>query len=189
MPLANLVFLYIIYKKYNKFIKNQYFYIKDAALPTIFSGLEPLISTERRSSVDMKPQAIPVNHFGSGSRTPVDQYGRSDCILTTGQNLNNHVAAAVNQSCASTSGQKLGEPAKPEIKNPLPISLPVTSLCSAVEINQDRDYNLNSFGNIQIDLTNLGAILGSTSITVGKPVNEPVDESSNQNATDLSDYK
>ena len=137
----------------------------------------------------MKPQAIPVNHFGSGSRTPVDQYGRSDCILTTGQNLSNHAAAVVNQSCASTSGQKLSEPVKPEITNPLPVSLPVTSLCSAVEINQDRDYNLNSFGNIQIDLTNLGAILGSTSITVGKPATQPVDESPSQNTNDLSDYK
>ena len=134
----------------------------------------------------MKAQAIPVNHFGSGSRTPVDQYGRSDCILTTGQNLSSH---AVNQSSGSTSGQKLDELVKPEIKNSSPVSLPVTSLCSAVEINQDRDYNLNSFGNIQIDLTNLGAILGSTSITVGKPVNQPVDESFNQNANDLSDYK
>ena len=128
----------------------------------------------------MKPQALPVNHFPSGMRTPVDQYGRSDSILTTaGPSL-------------STSGQTLGEPkleAQTDLTTAVPNSLPVQNLGSAIEINQDRDYNLNSsFGNIQIDLTNLGAILGSTSITVGEPLNQPVDKF-NQSANDLSDYK
>ena len=63
------------------------------------------------------------------------------------------------------------------------------------------DYNLNSsFGNIQIDLDNLGAILGSTSITVCKPVTPGPTSPSNikgesssqlkQNTeTEPSDYK
>jgi len=139
---------------------------------SIFPGLEPLISTERRSSVDM-------NSTSDSKLTSVDQYGRSDSILT-------HL----------TVGPKVAQCAA---KKPSTLPVCVAPPCVVQSHSEpSSDYNLNSsFGNIQIDLDNLGAILGSTSITVDKPhhlasKSEPNSSSSTQfkqNIPQPSDYK
>ena len=118
----------------------------------LFAGLAPLISTERRSSVDMKPHDTKM--------TSVDQYGRSDSILTHINSSSGPIGTTPVTHC-TTSGTCTN--IHPE---------PVPNSFDPDPNGSDRDYNsLNtSFGNIQIDLDNLGAILGSTSITVCKPV-------------------
>jgi len=144
---------------------------------TLFAGLAPLLSTERRSSVDMKSN--------DSKMSPVDQYGRSDSILT---HLNSATPSIPTTPHCTTSGTCT--------------SIPPTGFSDPTE--SDRDYNsLNtSFGNIQIDLDNLGAILGSTSITVCKPAvtgvqtgttststGEPSAQQSTENEPTYSDYR
>ena len=90
----------------------------------IFPGLAPMISTERRSSVEM-------------NNDPIDQYGGK---------------FRVGPMTALTQGAQNIQ-------------------------NGQSDYNLNNgLGDIQIDLDNLGEILGGVSITVQKPTTEHVKE-------------
>ena len=125
---------------------------EEVPVPMLFPGLAQLLSTERRSSVDvnLKDNAI-------------DEYGRSDPASVYGKSPRkkspkSSVDFSMEQSKIDVSAIKIPDIRIPEL---------------AAEKPAKPEMEFNNFGNFEIDLDNLGAILGSTSITISKPNSEP----------------
>lgn len=132
-------------------------------LLNICPEVEPLISTERRSSVDRNGTS-PYDHHAINSN------GRSSHIEATssggGLRMTNDLARDLYSL---------------KMNNGLPLGLEhhVSQTNSHHTPGNDSvDYSLNSnFANVQIDLDNLAQVLGSTSIQVGSKSNNKTNSS------------
>jgi hypothetical protein len=134
--IENEVFLYNLFSTEINILKIEM--NNQPNLEEIFPGIEPLISTSRRNSAD--------RHFKNAS---LDPYFSCESMMH-----NTLPSQQQHQQSSRRSSRKSIQRSREELAE-----------LELAEI--DRDYNFSSsLGNVKIDLDDLGAILGGTSITV-----------------------